>query len=751
MYKPDSSSFVDGVIDALALRAPRRVVRLISRAPRPVEPREARGGEIKSSEWALYVAVGLSLMPALIHLWVVPEHFKEWWGYGAFFLVTALVQGLYGVSLLRWSGKPFLFLGIGGNLAIVAFYVTTRTTGIPLGPHAGHAEAVGVLDVVCTAAEVALVMVLVMLIPHAGPLAATERWVQYGSVTFAAAIALSVAFFPYLGTGTERALADVPDASLLRDQVQPCFNNSPVGPPYAQKMSIPPAINPVPDSQAGTDTYQITEQRSETEIVPGVKTPIWGYNGITPGPTILAEKGRPVRVNFTNDLPPGEDPSSIILKQPPSEGHHFQPSSTAVHLHGINASHIDDGYADDGDGHKHLRKTPGDSQTHSYPNDIGYQRPATLWYHDHSVHITSNHVYRGLAGFYIIKDEIEEASGLPGTRAADGPNGYGRYDIPLLLKDVMIAPKPMKDAATGEERPAGTLIYDNCSHMGAFGDVMTMNGKQQPKFDVANRKYRFRLLDGSDARQYQLALRVTPNAKRPVEDEAANEPFTLIGTDQGLMRNPEPVKSIHITPSERLEFVVDFSRYPVGTRVEMVNLLADPDDPKLFKIMAFDVTRTEPDPSRIPPVLRPDSDPATPQPDEHAADLQEPAQKRFFRFDKSNGTYWAINGQIFNPLRDDARPIIDTSEDWVLENRSGGWGHPVHLHLGKFKIMEIEGRPPRPGELQGWKDTVWLGPNQRIRVRHQFWNWTGRFVFHCHNSSHEDFDMMSQFNVQPNP
>ena len=84
-------------------------------------------------------------------------------------------------------------------------------------------------------------------------------------------------------------------------------------------------------------------------------------------------------------------------------------------------------------------------------------------------------------------------------------------------------------------------------------------------------------------------------------------------------------------------------------------------------------------------------------------------------------------------------------------NSSGGWGHPLHLHLGRFKVVKIEGRPPQPGELQGLKDTVWVGPNQTVRILAQFPRFTGRFVFHCHNVSHEDFDMMSQFNVQPNP
>ena len=518
------------------------------------------------------------------------------------------------------------------------------------------------------------------------------------------------------------AYADVPEASLLRDRVSPCFDDSPVGRPFTQAMPIPPVATGV--RTPTSDVYHLVEQRSETEIVPGVKTPVWGYNGIVPGPTLLAEKGRPTEVTFTNDLPPGEDPSSIILKQPPSEEHHFEPSSTSVHLHGINADHLADGYPDDGDGHPHMKKSPGDSRTHHYPNNE-YQRPATYWYHDHSVHITSNHVYRGLAGFYLLQETAEEQAAL------NLPKGYGVHDIPLVLKDVMIDPK------------TGKLIYDNCSHMGAYGDVMTVNGKQQPKFDVGNRKYRFRMLDGGDARQFMPALRTLANVGKPVDDPRANEPFMLIGTDHGLLQHPEAVKSVHLSPSERVELVVDFSKYPVGTRLVMVNLLADPSDRKLFPLMAFDVARVEPDESTVPPVLRPFV--------QHPADEQPPAQVRTFRFGKNNGTYWSINGQIFNPLRDDARPLLDTTEDWVLDNRSGGWGHPVHLHLGRFQIMKIEGRAPRPGELQGWKDTVWLGPNQRITVRHQFWNYPGRFVFHCHNSSHEDFDMMSQFNVQPNP
>jgi spore coat protein A len=397
-----------------------------------------------------------------------------------------------------------------------------------------------------------------------------------------------------------------------------------------------------------------------------------------------------------------------------------------VHLHGINTDHFSDGYPDDGDGgHKH-RVNPGESFQHIYPNN-DYQRPATLWYHDHSVHVTSVHVYRGLAAYYLLSDEYEDALGLPGSSLADPGRGYGYYDVPLAIKDVMITP----DERDG--RPRGTLIYNNCSHMGAFGDVMTVNGRQQPRLDVARRKYRFRVLDASDARQYWLALRPATRLDGP------DEPFTLIGADQGLLPAPIAVSDIHIAPSERWEIVVDFSRYPIGTRLVLVNKLEDPDDRRLFPIMAFDVTREEPDNSQVPPMLRGN---------EHPADTAPPAEKRFFLFDRQGG-YWSINGKQWDANRVDAKPLLNTNEDWVLQVNSGGWGHPIHIHLGRFKTIKIEGRPPRPGELEGFKDTMWVGPNQRVTVRHQFWNFNGRFAFHCHNSSHEDHDMMSQFEVQP--
>ena len=112
-------------------------------------------------ELILYSAAALSLLAALIHLWVIPEHFEEWWGYGSFFLIAALAQGFYGAALIRWPRKPLLLLGIGGNLLIIVLYLVTRTVGVPIfGPHAREVEGVGVVDLCATVSELGIVLAL---------------------------------------------------------------------------------------------------------------------------------------------------------------------------------------------------------------------------------------------------------------------------------------------------------------------------------------------------------------------------------------------------------------------------------------------------------------------------------------------------------------------------------------------------------------------------------------------------------------
>ncbi len=132
-----------------------------------------RGGEgstengVQGTPPTVYAAAGLAFAAALIHLWATPEHFEEWWGYGAFFVAAATGQGIFGVALLRRSTQPLLLAGIWANAAIVVLYVVTRTRGIPLGPHDGTVEDAGILDMSATVAEIGLVVALVTLLAGA--------------------------------------------------------------------------------------------------------------------------------------------------------------------------------------------------------------------------------------------------------------------------------------------------------------------------------------------------------------------------------------------------------------------------------------------------------------------------------------------------------------------------------------------------------------------------------------------------------
>ena len=131
-------------------------------------------------------AAALSLLAAAIHLWVAPEHFEEWWGYGAFFVVLAVAQGLYALGLLRWPTRSILLLGAAGNLAVAILWLVTRTTGVPLlGPHAGEVEGVGVLDLACTLGEVGIVVGLGTLAMRGLP---TEKRIQIAVVLAASSL-----------------------------------------------------------------------------------------------------------------------------------------------------------------------------------------------------------------------------------------------------------------------------------------------------------------------------------------------------------------------------------------------------------------------------------------------------------------------------------------------------------------------------------------------------------------------------------
>ena len=210
--------------------------------------------------------------------------------------------------------------------------------------------------------------------------------------------------------------------------------------PFQVPLPILPTLAPT-SSDATTDYYDITMQVGQKEIIPGQLTTIWGYNGIYPGPTIVAHRERRVVVRQLNNLP----------------------ESMSVHLHGGHTPPASDGGPTDLVG-------PGAMKAYDYPNN---QAGATLWYHDHAIEVTGRHVYMGLAGFYLIHDALEESLPLP----------KGKSDVALLLQDRLFDVN-------------GALVYpltDDTIRTGVIGDRLLVNGAIQPYYQVARRKMRFRI------------------------------------------------------------------------------------------------------------------------------------------------------------------------------------------------------------------------------------------------------------------
>ena len=209
--------------------------------------------------------------------------------------------------------------------------------------------------------------------------------------------------------------------------------------------------------------------------------------------------------------------------------------------------------------------------------------------------------------------------------------------------------------------------------------------------------------------------------------------MTQIASDGGLLAGPVTLPSIPLWPAERVEVVIDFSHYPVGTSVKLVDLFGvNPMDAK--PIMRFDVDRQANDSSELPATFR------------SIDDLGPADKERHFALgvDADRGR-WLINDKTFSAKRVDARPRLGTVETWTFDNVSH-MPHPMHIHLVMFRVLDRNGVPVSGGE-SGWKDTVVVNSNETVRVAMKFADHAGKYVFHCHNLAHEDHGMMSQMRV----
>jgi spore coat protein A len=493
-----------------------------------------------------------------------------------------------------------------------------------------------------------------------------------------------------VGAGVPWLAAPAQTGRLLRSEL-------PLPAPFTVPLPIPPVLTPRAD--ATTDYYELTQRAATVELIPGVPTQIWGYDGRYPGPTIVSRSGRPTVVAHRN-----------LLAVP-----------TVVHLHGGHTPAAHDGYPTDlvlpagtPAATQHLAHadpratiTQG-SRTYQYPMR---QRAATLWYHDHRMDFTGPSVWRGLAGFHIVHDDEEAALPLPA----------GDRDIPLMIADRAFSADgslrypsidPSQLGAAGVRRPY---------RQGVFGDVILVNGAPWPSLEVDAVRYRFRVLNASNARRYRIALDPAP---------PGGAGLVQIGSDGGLLDRPVRHDAIEVAAAERFDLVVDFSAYPIGQRVILVNQL---EDGTTGRVMQFVVARRGRDDSHVPARL------GAVQP----LRREQATTTRSFVFRSDQEHHWKINGRAFDPARADATPSRGDVEIWQL---TSDFHHPIHLHLVHFQVLARNTGGAGPFD-RGWKDTVDLRPAEQVAVIARFTDYPGRFVYHCHNLEHEDMAMMGNFEV----
>ncbi|WDZ83480.1 multicopper oxidase family protein [Micromonospora cathayae] len=429
--------------------------------------------------------------------------------------------------------------------------------------------------------------------------------------------------------------------------------------PFSVPMPVPVTKRPT-RTVRGTDLYRMAIKPARVEILPGKTTAVYSYDGQFLGPTIRADLGRPVKVEFTNQL---DHPAN-------------------VHLHG---GHV----AADSDGFPMDVIEPGQSRTYNYPN---LQRGATLWYHDHAHHMEAEHVFRGLHGFYLIEDGSSARLGLP----------TGAYDVPIMFRDVQF-----------DEN--GELLYQ------IERDTILTNGKVQPFFRVGTRRYRFRLLNASTEKGFDLVL-------------GDGEPMTQIASDGGLLPAPLPRTLVRLSAGERQEVVIDFARYPVGTQLVLNDARSG------VPVLRFDVVRQEANRRRMPTTL-------VPLPPMPRATRERDVD---FSFDLSGFPVGQVNGKPYDPDRVDFTIKRGSTEIWRIHNSDpDGIDHNFHLHMTHFRVLDRDGAPPLP-EDAGLKDTIYVPAGARnIRVQAHFPRYTGKYVFHCHFLEHSSIGMMATMEIVP--
>jgi spore coat protein A, manganese oxidase len=449
-------------------------------------------------------------------------------------------------------------------------------------------------------------------------------------------------------------------------------------------------------------------------------TNFWSFGPSTPGPTFETRTDEPLLVEWVNSLP----------------AEHFLPIDhtihgaeidkpavrTVVHVHGAKTGPESDGYPEDW-------IVPGKSSLYFYPNR---QDSAMLWYHDHTLGINRLNFYAGLFGTFFIRDAVEDALNLP----------KGNYEVPLLLYDRLLTHEGQLLYPVSPDPQSPWVPEVN-------GNAFLVNGKLYPYLEVEPRRYRFRVLNASNARIYHLSLDHQPSANEASPDSAADLTFHQIGCDQGLLPAPVALSNLEIAPGERADLVIDFSDHR-GTELVLKN---DTVAMMQFRVSSAKVSDT----SSLPATLRAVS--KIPE--------SQSVQTRLLTLNEYqnkagnpvllllNETHWKM------PITE--KPVLGSTEIWSLINPTNDT-HPIHLHLVRFQVLDRQSyepwlfqtkrqlhfigpaQPPEPNEV-GWKDTVQAHSRMVTRIIVPFTGFPGRYVWHCHILEHEDNEMMRPYEV----
>jgi spore coat protein A, manganese oxidase len=518
---------------------------------------------------------------------------------------------------------------------------------------------------------------------------------------------------------------------------------------YVTPLAIPPIIR-APANGAAIPIHMRAFRHYAHRDLPA--TAMWGYNGMWPGPTFEVLKGQPIAVKWVNQLPTKHFlPLDYTIH---GEGNDVPQVRTVTHVHGARVMPDSDGYPDawvTSDGR--FGPVRAANPCH-YPND---QQATTLWYHDHAIGITRLNIYAGLAGFYLIRDPEQDSLNLP----------RGAYEIPLMIQDRSF-------------NTDGSLLYPPAPQgthpvwmQEFFGNAICVNGKAMPFLEVEPRKYRFRIVNGSNSRFYHLTMVPADALGKPSGKPVDAPPFIQIGSDGGLLPAPLRTHTMIISPAERFDIVIDFSEHK-GASLAITNDAPAPyarggeivpSDVMLFKVTKpLAAADTSVIPDTLAPFTRLDAAGAVRERVLSLTEMDRPSDG-YTMIGLLDQKHWD------DPISED--PKAGTTEIWSFANTTGDV-HPMHLHLVQFQVLNRQpfdtktylqsGKlvftnipiPPESSERPAWKDTIKTYSGYVTRVIARFDLPAGvvpkpgeefRYVWHCHVLEHEDNEMMRPYKI----